>query len=292
MRPPAVLRLAILLLGAAVTIAGCSRIGVAYNTADFFIKGYAKDQLDLDRSQLASWQPMLDAALERHRQDELPYLAAYFDQLLQTSRQGFTEQNAVCAINQFRSLYQRQATMAVALAAPLLADLTPSQIRGLERRFNEEDNEDRAKLAHRDAEAHKSKRARRYVKSVEDWTGALRDDQKAIVHEITARMPETQASLVAYRSMQRQRLIAMLDAKADQAAIETFLAAWLTDFKDMPAELSRGGSELEARLAELVVRIGASLDARQREHLEKRLRSLRNDLMKLQREPRVASLSC
>jgi hypothetical protein len=251
-----------------------------------------QDYLDLEQGQLQRWEPLLDSELARHRAEELPYLAAYFDRILTASEAGFDASTMACITGEFRDIYRRQAGVAVTLAAPLLAELTPAQIERLEERFRKEAAEDRAEIAQRSSTREKEKRARRYVKSIEDWTGPLSAEQQAIVTDVTGRMPDTQASLVEYRTGKRERLMALIRAKAPEPEIKRFLTAWLVDFDDLPSDLEQGGQRLGERIGELFVSLGKTLDANQRDRLNKRLRSLRDDFMKLQQQPRMAPMSC
>ncbi|MBK1719840.1 hypothetical protein CKO27_19715 [Thiocystis violacea] len=275
-----------------VLLSGCSRVTLVYNTADLFARQYASDYLGLSREQMDRWEPRLTLALSRHRAEELPHLAAFFDRTLQASRVGFDATGMSCLSGKFRDLYRRQARLAVELATPLLADLRPSQIGALARKFAEEAAEDRADLAKRDWSWETRKRARRYVRSIEDWTGRLSAEQGKIVAEVTARMPDAEAAVVDYRARKRGELISLLENGASEERIGVFMTAWLVDFADLPEELERAGETIESRIAELFIRLGASLDDPQRAHLDQRLRQLRDDLMKLQRQPRLALLSC
>lgn len=286
------IRVAATLVALVLTLAGCSRVGIAYNTGDFLLKGYAKDYLGLESSQLSGWEPVLTAELTRHRAEELPYLAAYVDRILTASQVGFDKRNTACITKEFREIYRRQAKFAVALAAPLLAELTPSQIQRLENRFREEATEDRTKLSQRSEALQQQKRTRRYVKGIEDWTGPLDAEQQLIVADITARMPSNRASLLDYRTLKRDQLIAMLRSDADAPEIDRFLTDWLVDLHDLPADVERSGQKMGKRIAELLVRLGASLDSGQRDRLHKRLREVRDDLMNLQKQPRMAPMTC
>ncbi|NEV60909.1 DUF6279 family lipoprotein [Thiorhodococcus minor] len=275
-----------------LAIGGCSRVSIAYNTADFFAKQYAIDYLDLASDQVRRWEPRLEQELARHRSQELPHLAAFFDQTLGASRAGFDAVNMACLTSAFLALYKRHARLAVALAAPLLADLTPAQLRALERRFREEAEEDEADLAKRDTAWEKEKRARRYIEAIEDWTGPLRPGQAHIVRHVTGRMPESEAAVVDYRTRKRRQLIERLKRGAGEREIAAFMTSWLVDFSDLPPRLRRAGDEIEARVSELFIRLDASLDAAQQARLEKRLEQLRDDLLRLQKRPRLAPLPC
>lgn len=290
--PPLATHLALVLLVAVLTLVGCSTVTIAYNQADFFVKAYAKDYLDLEPVQVAGWEPMLTRELARHRAEELPYLAAYADQVLRASRLGLDEGNMTCLIASSRDLYQRQARFVVNLATPLLAGLSPAQIKSLDQRFKEEAGEDLAELAERGGSAERERQTRRLVDAIEDWTGPLASGQEALVAEAMGRMPETRRLYLDYRGRQRRDLIALLEAKAGEARISAFLTDWLVDWREMPLSLDQARGAMDVAITELFIRLAASLDQTQRDRLDRRLRDLRDDLMELQRQPRMATLSC
>ncbi len=290
--PPLSIRLAAILLVIVLTLTGCSTVTIAYNRADFFVKAYAKDYLDLEPVQVAGWEPLLKAELERHRAEELPFLAAYADQVLRASRLGFDERNITCLIELSHDIYQRQARIAVTLATPLLAGLSSSQIKSLNQRFKEEAEEDLAELAEGGGRTERERRTRRFVESIEDWTGPLNSGQLALVAEAMGRMPETRRLYLDYRGGKRNDLIALLAGKAGESRINEFLTAWLVEWRDMPPRLEQARVAMNALIAELFTRLAASLDKSQHDRLDNRVRDLRDDFMKLQRQPRMAPLSC
>ena len=280
------------LLSLLLILPGCSQLQIAYGTAPFFIKRYADDYLKLDSDQLARWEPRLGAALDAHRALELPLLAGFFETLLQASRAGFDDANTRCLTGAFRDIYRRHARLAVDTAAPLLAGVTPAQVQALERRFAVEYAQDLPRPGNRDRALGLAKRARRYVKSVEEWTGPLTAAQRALVAEVTGRMPDTEVMVLEYRSHQRRELIALLRAKANEAALQRFLTDWLVDYRDLPPPLVDAGERLGERVGELLIRLGASLDQAQRKRLNDRLAGLRDDLMQLQKAPHLVAVTC
>ncbi|HYN78468.1 MAG TPA: DUF6279 family lipoprotein [Lamprocystis sp. (in: g-proteobacteria)] len=271
---------------------GCSQIQIAYGTSEFLIKRYADDYLKLDSVQMARWEPALKTALDAHRALELPLLAGFFDALLKASEAGFDQTNTRCLTASFRTLYLRHARLAVGLAAPLLAGLTPAQVELLDQRFTADYEEDRMAPGTRDLARERRKRARRYVKSIEDWTGTLNDPQRALVAEVTARMPDTTEAVLAYRTEQRRALITLLRAGADEVKIERFLTDWLVDYRGLPPSLSQAGDEISDRIGELLIQLGAGLDPAQRRRFNERLTVVRDDLMKLQKAPKLAPVNC
>jgi len=286
-RPPLLLAL---LLFLPLVLPGCSRLQIAYGTAPFFIERYADDYLALDSAQLTHWEPRLTDALAAHRALELPLLAGYFEALHQASLAGFDTTNTACLTDAFLDLYRRHIRLAVTTAAPLLAGLTPAQVQALERRFALEYAQDRPRPGDRDREL--AKRARRYVKSIEEWTGPLTAAQRGLVAAVTRRMPDTAAAVLDYRTRKRRAFIELLNTKANEATLARFLTDWLVDFRDLPPTLVRAGAQLQERVGELLIALGASLDEGQRQRLSERLAGLRDDLMQLQKAPRLVPVTC
>jgi hypothetical protein len=274
-----------------LTPTGCSRIQLVYGSADFLLAGYVEDYLGLDSRQLKEWEPRLERALAEHRTQELPQLAGFFDQALKSSREGFNARNTACLANAFKGLYLDHARLAVGLVSPLLAGLDPEQVAALGRRFQTEYEDDRIKPG-TDPAHERRKRAKRYREAIEEWTGPLSPAQRALVVGIAGRMPDTAATVLVYRTEKREELMALLRSGAGEARIRTFLTDWLVEYRDLPPDLESAGREIEARVTELLTRLGASLDATQRERLQSRLGALRDDLLKLQKKPRMVPLSC
>lgn len=282
----------LLLLLVATALAGCSQLQIAYGTSEFLIKRYADDYLKLDREQLARWEPSLKAALKTHRAEELPGLAGLFDALHTASVNGFDQTNTRCLTTAFRTLYLRHARLATAAAAPLLAGLTPAQVQALEQRFAADYADDRIEPGTRDVGRELRKRTKRYVESIEEWTGLLSAAQRTLVADVTGRMPDTTEALLDYRTRKREQLITLLRAGANATRIERFLSAWLVDYQDLPPALAAAGDAIGERVGELLIRLGTTLDQAQRKRLNSRLKSLRDDLMQLQKAPRLVPVGC
>jgi len=272
-------------------LAGCSRVGIVYRTSDMLIEYYADDYLELDSAQLASWRPALSDALARHRKEELPYLARFFETAHQGAREGFDQARVTCLMDQFEDLYRRHLRIAVGLAAPLLADLTPEQVRKLEEKFAEEAadsaKQDPAAEARRDR-----KRAERYTKAMDWWFGSLREDQHSIIEEVTAAMPDTAASWEAYRNDKRVQLIALLDDHADSGRVLAYLDDWLVEYRGLTEDLRQARQTIRDQIVHLFLRMDKSFSKRQRAYFVKRLASIRDDFMSLQRRPRLAPMLC
>lgn len=276
---------------ALLLLSGCSSMRLAYNTADFFVGRYADDYLGLDGSQMERWSPTLDAALARHREQELPYLAAFFNSAQNEARKGFTEAGVGCLLDQFEVIYRRHFTLAAETAAPLLAGLDQRQIDALEQSFRKEAREDDPDNSPLNAVQRQRKRAKRYENNMQWWIGDLTEAQRVIVLEVTSAMPET-GTWYAYRDAKRDELIRLLRGDASAQRIERFLTDWLVEYRDMPASLRLERTELRKGFMALLVRLDASLTKGQRRKLIDRLVRLRSDFMALQRNAHMAPAGC
>jgi hypothetical protein len=271
---------------------GCSSVQLAYNSADFFIERYADEYLGLDGAQRRDWSPQLKAALERHRAEELPYLAAFFEQAARDARAGFTRSSVDCLLDQFETLYRRHFRLAAASAAPLLANLSPTQIDALAKTFAEEHEEDAAEANAEDAARRTRKRAERYVDNLHWWFGDLSSEQRGLVRDISRRIPDTAPAWYDYRHAQREALIALLRADASATAIEQFLIQWLVDFQGLPGALAEAQPALRDAFANLLLRLQPTLSKDQRTRFIGRLEGLQRDFMRLQQTPSLAPLRC
>jgi len=280
------------LMSLLLAASGCSRVSIAYNSADFLIEQYAKDYLALEGPQIASWQPTLENALSRHRQEDLPYLARFFDDAHEGAVKGFNQPRMQCLLDQFEVLYRRHARVAADLTAPLLAELTPDQIQALEKKFREEKAEDEADMDRARVARQKRKRAERYEESVTWWIGPLSEKQKIIVSEQTAAMPDTDADWIQYRNAERKVLIELLKRQAGEKEIRDFLVAWVVQHKDLPQGLQEARKKIRGQIAELFIRLDNSFSTEQRAHFAARLAGLRDEFLSLQQQPRMATVEC
>ena len=284
-------RALVLVLAAALAVAaGCSRLDIAYGTAPFLIQRWADGYLDLDSAQVARWEPRLKAALETHRTAELPLVAGFFEALYRASLKGFDAANTRCLTAGFEELYAQHARLAVETATPLLVDLTAAQVRGMEKEFAAQLAKDRAEPSYPEFE--RARRARRWTKSIEEWTGPLSKPQRALVTEVTGRLPLTTKAGLDYRQRQSEALVALLRSRPDEAAVERFLTGWLLDLRDLPPALASAIPQYRSGIEDLWVRLWASLDPAQRRRLTERLADLRDDLMRLQKDPRMVPTTC
>jgi hypothetical protein len=281
----------LLVLTTVLAVASCSAVRVAYLGADFFLRQYAEDYLNLDADLLADWRPQLAEALARHRAEELPYLARFFDTALRGAEQGLDRARVECLHGQALVIYQRHARLAVDLAAPLLAASGPEQLRALEARLRE-DWEDETSSDPKAVARRERKRAERYADATQWWLGGLTPRQEALIQAATAAMPDTAAAWSTYRRTRQEGLLHLLRRGGREDEIRAYLTAWLVDHRDLPPSLDEARHKLRDAVVDLVVRLDQSLSPEQEAQFQRRLRGLRDDFLALQPRPRLAVANC
>jgi hypothetical protein len=274
-----------------VALAACSTVRIAYYGADIFVRQYADDYLGLDGELLATWQPHLTEALARHRAQELPYLARFFDSALRGTERGLDRSTVACLQDQALTIYRRHARLAADLAAPLLAASGPEQVRTLEAKLRN-DWAEGASGAPQAVARRERKRAKRYAEAARWWIGGLTSAQEAIVETATKAMPDTAPAWEAYRRSRQEGLLRLLRQGASEGEIRAYLIAWLVDQDGMPASLDQASQGIRDALADLLVRLNASFSPDQKAQFQRRLRGLRDDFLALQSRPHLAGLDC
>lgn len=272
---------ALLLL--AFALGGCSRVQIAYNTADFAIELYARRYLSLDARQVAAWRPVLAIALDEHRDEEIPAIVALLTQAANDVRGALSEAKVAAWLDQFEPLYQRHARLFAATAAPLLAALTEAQIDALEAKFLEQARDDATDNSPASLAKRQRKRIERHIENIQWATGTLNPAQIELVQTEIAAFPDTATSWFAYRERQRQALIALLRQGADMEQVRSFLNRWLAKFDGLPVDLVEARTQMRSGLVQLFVKLDASLSDVQRQHFEQRLTTLAEDFQSLQR---------
>ncbi len=273
----------------ALLLIGCSRTELVYRNADWLIASWADGQLDLSRAQQRAWEPQLEAALERHRSEELPRLAAWLRMAEQGAAQGLGTDRVSCLADRAEALYERHARLAVQLALPLLKDLGPEQVAHLRRQMQERNAEYRADYLSGSLGEQDAARVERYRERIERWTGRLNPEQREMVAGSSRALPNLAALWLAYREDRQAGLLALLDAGAPAQDLRAYLVGWWVDLAGRPPALAGASQQARSETLALLARLDTSLTPTQRRTLKERLGRLRRELQGLAGEPLMAS---
>jgi hypothetical protein len=267
----------LLLLGS-----GCSRTDFAYRNADWFIERYARQAVNVSAGQRERWEPVVQATLQQHRETVLPLVIRYLDTLDQALQSHQDAAGVECLVNGARLLYDRHAELAVALSAPLLAELDAGQIEHLSTHLAERHNELLERYRLPDPQGRQAARVERITGRIERWTGRLGDDQRQQLEEDIRRMPDLTGQWLAYRAGQNAALLQLLEAGANEPALQTFLSGWWVEREGQPAAMTRRWEIAMRDFVNLLQTLGRTLTDRQRVTLQTRIADLRQDLAAFQ----------
>jgi hypothetical protein len=266
-------------------LAACSFPRLVYNQADWLLLREMDSYLDLRDEQREQAAAVLALHLEQHRREQLPEFARTFREAALRVRRRLDEQDAQWFMDRGVALLEASGRDLLSPLARTLTDLDAEQRARLRERLQERNGDFRDRHAlDRPWDERLDRAVVRTVDRIEFWTGPLSEEQVALVRDLRAAMPDTAPRWLAYTRAQQERLLAMLDAGAQAAQVERFLDDWWLRQADMPPALeAMRGWHLDSLLG-MMVRISASLDSVQREHLVDRLESFAEDATSLATE--------
>jgi hypothetical protein len=288
------LRVVIVLVFALIT--ACSTTQVAYNNADWFVTRVANDQLDLSGDQENAWSPTLQRVLQRHRDEELSHIVAFLTNLEALVQAGLTESNLVCVQDHLDDLYRRTAGLVVAIASPLMVGLSDTQIRHLEGRMQERQDDYRREYFEGSSSQRLDRRVERVRQRITRWTGELGSDQKTLIRRAVMTWPDVSRDWSNYRAYKQRQLLALISERPPQAEMDQFLTRWWVEFSDRPPALRQKHDLLANGIIELLASLDATFSDAQRRRLIENIQDVRRDLEGLLPDPpdasRIASWGC
>jgi len=261
-----------------VLCSACSRTEFAYRNADWLLEYYTWKTLQTSNAQRDHWQPLLQATLRYHREQELPLVIAYLDRVGRFIREADDAAGAACLVNGALLLYRRHAQLAVDLAVPLLMELDTDQIRRLAKHISQRQQDAVEEYLNPDLQLRKAARQKRITERIEIWTGKLNPSQQQIINQSLERIPDMSASWLEYRAQRTDMLLAMLKTGTDAATLRTYLEGWWVHREGTSAETTDHWHRARHESIQLMDKLASTLTGRQYAALENRLGDIRRDL--------------
>jgi hypothetical protein len=256
----------------------CSRTEFAYRNADWLLEYYAWQAVDTTAAQRADWQPVLQNTLLLHREQELPLLIAYLDLAADVARSRQGSPGAACLVDGALLLYQRHAHLAADLATPLLAELDAAQIKHLAEYSARRQQDAVERYLDPDPQRRALSRQERITERIEDWTGKLHSNQRQLIDDALARIPDLSVAWLSYRAQQTDKLLVMLETGTDQQTLHNYLDDWWVRREGTSAETRQRWELARRAFIQLMDALAATLTDAQLTKIEKRLGKLRADL--------------
>ncbi len=265
----------------ATALGGCSVMRLAYNNSDWLLLKEMNAYLDLSRAQEAAAFERFGLRLEEHRRDELPEYLVYLRRIRSTAEDGLSEDEADWTVERGYELARIALARTIPAITPSLVGLSDDQIDGLEDHLAETNRNFRHEYLPKSEKKRAAHRARRTIKRIEHWTGALSEEQKALAARLRNAFPRSAEAWLAYNMQNQQRLLSLLRARADRPTLEAFLNGWWVNLEGRPMALKRKNDEALAAMKQLIAKIDDTLDDSQRRFLLWRLDGYIDQIEKL-----------
>ena len=267
---------------AALVLAACSMVRVAYNNASPLGAWMVDDYFDLQDGQKDFVRVRLARALAWHRESELPEYRKFLLDLISRTQGPVTPDDARWADVAMRSFYHRALERLMPDMAEFIEKLDPEQATTLARRF-EEENAKAAKERNKGAADERlERRTRRFIDYVEDWTGTLDASQRELITARYAEMPEITAEWLVDRRFRQSETIALMRAKLPREQTIAGLRRLLIDSEGWrdPAYVAKLKLR-DRQFYEIVAALSVTLTPEQRVRIHKRLRGYLEDVSSL-----------
>lgn len=272
-------------------VAACSSTKLGYRNADWLLEHYAWKTVHASTTQRDHWQPLLQATLRQHREQELPLVIAWLDLAGRISGDPHASAGAACLVDGALLLYRHHARLAVDLAVPLLAELNAEQVKHLAAHTAQRRQHAVKRYLDPDPERRKANRRERITERIEKWTGTLNKSQRQQIGDALERIPDMSTSWLVYRQQHTDTLLAMLESGANAAALRAYLDDWWVHRDGTTAETRRLWGVARHEFVQLLDSLATTLTDRQRTTLKQRLGDVRRDLASfVSGKPRPADL--
>jgi len=267
-------------LAAFTLLQGCSAVRVGYSNADTLLRWQANSYFDFHEDAAEDLDRRIAAFLGWHRAVALPQYAKIAEEAAGRLERGLARAD----VDWFYATLEAQAREGVragaAEAAPLLDRLEPAQLEHFAQRLREENRKFERENLRGGPGERRQRRLKRTIERLEDWFGALSEEQAALVRRYNDGAPMVNEMRDRDRRRLQAELVAMLRAREARKRLPDWAAAW--DQHREPA-YAAAFREWRAAYAGMIVAFDKTLSAEQRRAAVARMRGFAGDFEQLQR---------
>lgn len=267
-------------LAALALLQGCSAVRVAYSNADTLIRWQANSYFDFHESASEELDRRIAAFLGWHRAVALPQYAKIAGEAAARVERGLTRADVDWLYGTLEAQAREGVRAGAAEAAPLLDRLEPAQLEHFAQRLREENRKFERENLRGGPEERRQRRLKRTIERLEDWVGALSDEQAALVRRYNDSAPMVNEMRDRDRRRLQAELVAMLRAREARKRLADWAAAW--DQHRDPA-YAAAFREWRAAYAGMLAAFDRTLSAEQRRTAAARLRGFAADFEQLRR---------
>lgn len=271
---------------ATLVLAACSSLQLAYNYAPGLIAYRANTYLNLDEKQQALLDQEL-ATFAAWHDETLPRYTSTLNQWANrlSKPEPFTGQEVLVMQETIEQQLQTLGTRAALQLAPLLVTLGPQQIKQLQSKFkdgNEEYFSDY--LKNPESPSNIKKRHARLTKRFEDWLGTLSPQQRNILITVSDKRAPIINAWYMERTLRQQALLQLIQTQRNappaqaQQAFEDYLQS-LSRYRE--PMLSDQRDTLRLEWAQATAEVLNDTSPEQKKYLQKKLRGYAQDFAAL-----------
>jgi Family of unknown function (DUF6279) len=278
-------RIAALLLFA-VTLVACGT-QFLYNRAGWLATTYVRNQVSLDDAQIDALRVDVDAFFRWHRTNELPRYVEFLKKMSRDVLGPLSAQSIDAARTSVEQFVRDAAAQLAPGAARWAATLSPAQFDEFLVSLGEDDSDLREEYCD-DPEKRAKRRVREVTKAIEDWTGRLSKEQRALIRARLDTLAPTGCAWVDARIRSRVAFRELVEQHRSSTDYVARVAGFLTDPESRwppgyrePYERNR--NTIVAMLADL----HAMLTTEQRSRIANELADYAQDFRELARQPVV-----
>jgi hypothetical protein len=272
-----------LALAAPLLLAGCNKIKLGYEYADWLVIYSVEDNFDLDKAQRGRLKEDVANYFRWHRVGMLPQYAALLSRMGDSLKAGLRLDIVDTGYFQYHDLYRKTMEPVVDPALALLLSLDSAQVEA----WIERQRKKNQKLRKDFSGGRDEKLERRYHKTLEeleDWTGRLSAEQRKKIREFSRALPWNGDLWLENRENLQGQLGALLRRKAPKEELRRFLQDYFLHPEKVRSKAyndSYRAYEMKAR--EMILSINSILTPGQRKHFIGEVGKLAQNLRNMSR---------
>ena len=266
-------RLLVVIVTALALLAACSMPRFVWSFADRAVMSRVDDWLALEGEQRDHARARIDAWLEEDlRRDFMPQYADFLHRFADTAETDLSTDQVERLFAEADALFAATARSIIPLAADILAELDAGQQEHLAERLARANEDYENDYLLDDPQARREALGERFIQQVERWSGSLNAEQRRLIHERTAELPDTAGEWYRYRRFMEAELLGLLADDVGAAAVAEHLECWWIERCGRSREQQARTDELRRGLMAMVAELDVWLTPDQQERALERLR--------------------
>jgi hypothetical protein len=269
----------VMLAAAAILAAACSVSRLAYLNAPPLALWYVGGYFEMSDAQKGFFKDRLARAMAWHRSHELPEYQRTLEALIAKSEGTIPVADVRNTYVLARDYYHRALEHLLPDLADFVLQIDEEQLAQVAKKF-EEDNKKYVKESLKGpADERKRRLTKKYIDQFEEWTGPLAPQQREIITNGVARLPDLTDERLGDRRYRQLEALNLVRSKPTREKVISELKRLLIDTESWRRpEFVKKTRDRDERIFEIVSEVSATLNAEQRTHLQRKLRGYVKDI--------------